>query len=133
MMSLCSDHRSRDQAKHHSPWQPYPASSHFGRLGTFGEHEAYDLSAEHNNAAYLPRGIAHGFFVRSAPAMVVYEVTSEHSPEYDTGIRWDSFGAIWPQSAPVISLRDESLIPFAQFKSPFRFDADMASSKVLKR
>jgi dTDP-4-dehydrorhamnose 3,5-epimerase len=104
------------------------------RIGspTFGEHEAYDLSGEYNNAAYLPRGIAHGFFVRSAPAVVVYHVTSEHTPAHDKGIRWDSFGAKWPQSAPVISLRDESLIPFAQFESPFRFAPDIASSRGLK-
>lgn len=104
------------------------------RIGspTFGEHEGYDLSAEYNNAVYLPRGIAHGFFVRSAPAVVVYHVTSEHTPEHDKGIRWDSFGAKWPQSAPVISLRDESLIPFAQFESPFRFDPPMVPGRGLK-
>ncbi len=89
---------------------------------TFGEHEAYSLSAEHNNAAYLPRGIAHGFLVLSAPAVVMYHVTSQHSPAHDQGIRWDSFGASWLQSAPVVSQRDEALTPFAQFQSPFRFD-----------
>jgi dTDP-4-dehydrorhamnose 3,5-epimerase len=104
------------------------------RIGSpiFGEHEAYDLSAEYNNAAYLPRGIAHGFFVWSAPAVVVYHVTSEHIPEHDKGIRWDTLGAKWPQSAPVISLRDESLVPLAQFESSFRFDPNMASNRGLK-
>jgi dTDP-4-dehydrorhamnose 3,5-epimerase len=90
---------------------------------TYGEHEAYDLRAEYNNAAYLPRGIAHGFFVRAAPAVVVYQVTSEHSPAHDIGIRWDSFGANWPQSRPVVSVRDQAHLPFAQFESPFRYDA----------
>ena len=96
---------------------------------TFGQHEAYDLSAEHYNAAYLPRGMAHGFFVRSAPALVVYQVTSEHSPAHDTGIRWDSFGAEWPQSAPVVSLRDESLALFLSFESPFRFDPELTPKR----
>ena len=91
---------------------------------TFGEHEAYDLRAEFNNAAYLPRGIAHGFIVRSAPAVVVYQVTSEHSPAHDTGVRWDSFGGKWPESQPVVSARDEALTPFAQYESPFRFVPD---------
>ena len=52
------------------------------RIGspTYGEHEAYDLSAEYNNAAYLPRGMAHGFFVRSAPAVVVYELPPNTPP-----------------------------------------------------
>ena len=100
---------------------------------TFGEHEAYELSAEYNNAAYLPRGMAHGFFVRSAPAVVVYQVTSEHSPAHDTGIRWNSFGATWPQSAPVVSVRDEALPPFVQFDSPFRFDPDLLPRSLPQR
>ena len=99
---------------------------------TYGEHEAYELSAEYNNAAYLPSGIAHGFFVRSAPAVVVYQVTSEHSPAHDTGIRWDSFGASWPQSTPVVSTRDEGLTPFQQFKSPFQFDPALVARRKTK-
>jgi dTDP-4-dehydrorhamnose 3,5-epimerase len=99
---------------------------------TYGEYEAFELSAEANNAVYLPRGIAHGFFVRSAPAVVMYHVTSEHSPAHDTGIRWDSFGADWPQTAPVVSKRDEALIPFQQFESPFRF-TEAAAYKTVKR
>jgi len=97
---------------------------------TFGEHESYELSAEYNNAVYLPRGMAHGFLVRSAPSVVVYQVTSEHSPAHDTGIRWNSFGGTWPQSAPVVSVRDEGLIPFEQFESPFRFDPELAQKQM---
>jgi dTDP-4-dehydrorhamnose 3,5-epimerase len=105
------------------------------RIGspTFGEYEAYELSAESNNAAYLPRGMAHGFFVRSAPAVVVYQVTSEHNPVDDRGIRWDSFGAKWPQGSPVISRRDEALIPFLQFESPFQFDPEFVPKKDQRR
>ena len=97
---------------------------------TYGEHESYELSAEYNNAVYLPRGMAHGFLVRSAPSVVVYQVTSEHSPAHDTGIRWNSFGGTWPQSAPVVSVRDEGLIPFEQFESPFRFDPELAQKPM---
>jgi dTDP-4-dehydrorhamnose 3,5-epimerase len=89
---------------------------------TYGECEAFELSAEAHNAVYLPRGIAHGFLVRSAPAVVAYQVTSEHSPAHDTGIRWDSFGAAWPRSSPVISKRDQALMPLEEFQSPFRFE-----------
>jgi dTDP-4-dehydrorhamnose 3,5-epimerase len=94
------------------------------RLGspTFGEYEIYQLSAEHRGAVYLPRGIAHGFWVQAAPSVVVYQVTSEHSPAHDKGIRWDSFGAAWPQSSPLVSARDQGLMPFAGFVSPFHFE-----------
>ena len=77
--------------------------------------------------------MAHGFFVRSAPALVVYEVTSEHSPSHDSGIRWESFGASWPESAPIISARDEALTPLAQFESPFRFERRPATDGVQKK
>ena len=89
---------------------------------TFGEYEAFELSAELNNAVYLPRGMAHGFYARSTPSLVMYHVTSEHSPAHDSGVRWDSFGAKWPVGVPITSVRDEGLIPLAQFESPFRFD-----------
>jgi dTDP-4-dehydrorhamnose 3,5-epimerase len=89
---------------------------------TFGEHEIYQLSAERRNAVYLPRGIAHGFYVLTAPSRVVYEVTSEHSPAHDRGVRWDSFGAAWPHDAPIVSERDQGFADFIQFQSRFRFD-----------
>ena len=94
------------------------------RVGSpsYGQHEVYELSDRFNNAVYLPRGIAHGFYVRFAPSVVVYHVTSEHNPEDDQGIRWNSFGAPWPVVDPVISDRDAGFPSFADFKSPFRFD-----------
>jgi dTDP-4-dehydrorhamnose 3,5-epimerase len=101
------------------------------RLGspTFGEHEVYQLAAETRDAIYLPRGIAHGFFVRKAPSVVVYQVSSEHSPAHDRGIHWDSFGAAWPQGTPVVSPRDQGLTPFARFRSPFRFERSGAPAQ----
>jgi dTDP-4-dehydrorhamnose 3,5-epimerase len=101
------------------------------RIGspTFGEHEVYPLSADRRTAVYLPRGIAHGFRVQTAPSVVVYQVTSEHSSAHDKGIRWDSFGAAWPAGTPLVSQRDERLTPFAQFKSPFRFENGLAGNE----
>jgi dTDP-4-dehydrorhamnose 3,5-epimerase len=98
------------------------------RLGspTFGEHETYQLTAESPAAVYLPRGIAHGFLVREAPSVVVYQVSSEHSPAHDRGIHWNSFGATWLETAPVVSARDQQLMPLAKFTSPFRFDQSAA-------
>ena len=100
---------------------------------TFGEHETFELSEGAHNALYLPRGMAHGFYTRTAPAVVVYQVTSEHSPANDFGVRWDSFGATWPLGEPVISNRDEALIPFQQFESPFHFEQEAALNLASKR
>lgn len=87
---------------------------------TFGEHEVVNLSAETNNAFYLPRGLAHGFYVVRAPAVVMYHVTSEHAPALDSGIAWDSFGASWPDANPLLSQRDAGFQALASFKSPFQ-------------
>jgi dTDP-4-dehydrorhamnose 3,5-epimerase len=91
------------------------------RIGspTYGMHEVYELSTSASNAVYLPRGIAHGFCVRDAPAVMVYHVSSEHDPARDAGIRWNSFGAAWPIENPVVSPRDNSFVSFEEFKSPF--------------
>lgn len=88
---------------------------------TYGKHEIYELSAAASNAVYLPRGIAHGFCVREAPAVMVYHVTSEHDPERDVGIHWNSFGAVWPVDNPVVSARDDSFVRLGAFNSPFTY------------
>ncbi len=88
---------------------------------TFGTFEVYELSHSASNAVYLPRGIAHGFYVRQGPATMVYHVTQEYDPQHDAGIRWDSFDAPWPTENPVISLRDASFTSLADFVSPFVF------------
>jgi dTDP-4-dehydrorhamnose 3,5-epimerase len=91
------------------------------RIGspTYGKHEVYELSSGASNAVYLPRGIAHGFYVREGPAVMVYHVTSEHDAMHDNGIRWDSFGAAWPTDSPVISTRDMGFPCLQEFESPF--------------
>lgn len=90
---------------------------------TFGQHEVYELSSGASNAVYLPRGIAHGFMVRQAPAVMVYHVTSEHDSKRDAGIHWNSFGAAWPFENPVISPRDQTFPALADFESPFQYTA----------
>ncbi len=60
---------------------------------TYGQNEIHELTADANNAVYLPRGIAHGFLVRNGPASILYHVTTEHDPVHDAGILWNSFGA----------------------------------------
>jgi len=95
------------------------------RVGSpsYGQHEVYELSERFHNAIYLPRGIAHGFYVREAPSVVVYHVTTEHSSAHDQGILWNSFGAPWPVNDPILSERDSSFPALDQFESPFRYAA----------
>jgi dTDP-4-dehydrorhamnose 3,5-epimerase len=88
---------------------------------TYGSYAAFELSAETHTAAYLPRGLAHGYYVLEGPACVMYHVSSEYSPSLDAGIRWDSFGFDWPDKDPIISNRDLQFQSMKDFASPFVF------------
>jgi dTDP-4-dehydrorhamnose 3,5-epimerase len=82
------------------------------RTGAFA---VFELSAERHTAAYLPRGMAHGFYVRQAPAVLCYHMTPERAPALETGIAWNSFGAPWPVETPLVSAKDAALPPLSEF------------------
>ncbi len=86
---------------------------------TYGQAIALPLTAESGQALYITAGIAHGFVALEAPALMVYNVTSEYAPSHDAGVRWDSFGFNWGVLAPVMSERDCSFPALADFVSPF--------------
>ena len=86
---------------------------------TYGHHVAFELSENDGAVLYLPPGIAHGFYVRSAGATLLYKVTSEYAPNHDSGIRWNSAGIEWPDESPVVSERDSRLPALKEFDSPF--------------
>lgn len=86
---------------------------------TFGRHESFELEGTRGDSVFVPAGCAHGFYVRSDSATVLYNVSTVYAPSHDTGIRWDSAGIRWPCEAPVISERDAALTPFTDFMTPF--------------
>ena len=86
---------------------------------TYGQPIALPLTSESGQALYLAAGIAHGFVAIEAPALMIYNVTSEYSPTHDTGVRWDSFGFDWSVTDPVISERDRGFSELSDFVSPF--------------
>jgi len=88
---------------------------------TFGEHISVNLSCTMANALYIPAGLAHGFCVTGAEALLYYKLSSVYSPAHDSGIRWDSAEIPWPISDPVLSERDKKLGSFEDFESPFKF------------
>lgn len=93
------------------------------RLGSpsYGNHVCVELSAELGNMVYIPKGMAHGFCSLSDSSTMVYKTSTVHSPQLDSGIRWDSAGIIWPDSTMIISDRDRNLSALADFDSPFRY------------
>jgi dTDP-4-dehydrorhamnose 3,5-epimerase len=90
---------------------------------TFGKCHACHLHGEQANGVYVPEGLAHGFAAMEDDTVLVYLVTSEYSPENDTGVRWDSAGIEWPIGKPIVSDRDRSLTPMVEFVTPFQYRA----------
>lgn len=86
---------------------------------TFGQHELLELNQDNANALYIPVGFAHGFYARTDDAIVLYKVTSVHSPQHDKGILWSSAEIAWPDPKPLISERDSAFPFLANFESPF--------------
>lgn len=86
---------------------------------TYGQHSVVEISSERGNLLYMPRGLAHGFYVRSVIATMVYNVTSAYDAANDTGVLWSSAGINWPDPKPLVSERDARLPPLSGFDSPF--------------
>jgi dTDP-4-dehydrorhamnose 3,5-epimerase len=88
---------------------------------TFGTYQQFILSSEKGNIIYIPTGLAHGFYVLSDNATMIYNVSSVYSPESDRGIHWRSVGIDWPDMNPLISQRDDNFSPLSKFESPFYY------------
>ena len=88
---------------------------------TFGQHRCFELDAQRPSALYIPSGLAHGFYVLSDSALMVYKVTEPYSPDHDLGIRWDSCAIPWQDADPIISSRDSRFPEFKNYQTPFSF------------
>lgn len=80
---------------------------------TFGKWEGVCLSAENKRQIWIPPGFAHGFFVLSDWAEVVYKATEFYAPDWERTLIWnDAQLAIeWPLSEdvqPIVSDKDST-------------------------
>lgn len=77
---------------------------------TFGQWVGIILSAENRQQLWIPAGFAHGFYVLSGSAEVVYKVTDYYAPEWERNILWNDpkIGIEWPITnvAPILSKKD---------------------------
>ena len=78
---------------------------------TFGHWVYQCLSAENHKQLWIPPGFAHGFYVLSESADLLYKCTSYYAPSHDRSVRWDDpdLGIAWPLvsgSAPLLSVKD---------------------------
>jgi len=86
---------------------------------TYGQFDIFRLTADNAKIIYIPPGLAHGFYVVSETAIMMYKVSTVYSPEHDAGIKWNSAGIPWPSKTPVVSKRDSDFLDLSDFKSPF--------------
>ena len=82
---------------------------------TYGESYSLTLSDSNNKSLYIGKGFAHGFLTISDTATMVYMTSTVHNSDYDTGVRWDSFGFEWNVTNPIVSDRDLNMKVFSKF------------------
>jgi dTDP-4-dehydrorhamnose 3,5-epimerase len=76
---------------------------------TYGQWVGEVLSDESREMLWIPKGFAHGFYVLSEFADVVYKTTNYYSPAHERCIRWDdeTLAVKWPLSGePLVSTKD---------------------------
>jgi dTDP-4-dehydrorhamnose 3,5-epimerase len=78
---------------------------------TFGKWVGDYLSAENKKMLWIPAGFAHGFFVISPNAEVLYKATDYYAPQWERSILWDDPGIniAWPlkEITPILSPKDK--------------------------
>jgi dTDP-4-dehydrorhamnose 3,5-epimerase len=80
---------------------------------SFGRWVGEVLSADNKRMLWIPPGFAHGFYVISEWAEVLYKATEYYSPEWERTLVWNDpmVGVRWPFPAgtePVLSSKDAS-------------------------
>jgi dTDP-4-dehydrorhamnose 3,5-epimerase len=80
---------------------------------TFGQWTGHRLSAENHHQLFVPEGFAHGFYVLSASADVIYKCTDIFVSGDDYGILWsdETIKIEWPVSGNVLLSEKDSKNP----------------------
>ncbi len=78
---------------------------------TFGHWVGQKLSADNKLQLWIPVGFAHGFYVLSEWAEIIYKTTDYYAPDWERILLWNdpAIGIEWPLSngqAPILSEKD---------------------------
>ncbi len=89
---------------------------------TFGRWVGVTLSDANRRQLWVPPGFAHGFYVTSESADVIYKCTDYYAPEHDRTLCWDDpdVGVAWPLLeglAPLLSPKDAGGLAFGEAPS----------------
>jgi dTDP-4-dehydrorhamnose 3,5-epimerase len=85
----------------------------------FGKWAGTYLSAENKQQLWVPPGFAHGFYVTSDYAEVLYKTSDYYAPHWERTILWNDpeVGIQWPidmGTSPILSQKDKDGTPLAQ-------------------
>ena len=78
---------------------------------TFGKWVGAVLSSENRNQLWVPPGFAHGFYVMSGRAEILYKATDYYAPQWERSLLWNdpALGIDWPvtgENFPILSGKD---------------------------
>lgn len=78
----------------------------------FGKWAGETLSAEKKDQLWVPPGFAHGFYVTSDKAEILYKATDYYAPQWERCLLWNdpALGIDWPiinGELPILSEKDE--------------------------
>jgi dTDP-4-dehydrorhamnose 3,5-epimerase len=89
---------------------------------SFGKWVGKVLSADNRQQMWIPTGFAHGFYVLSEWANVIYKVTDFYSPEWERTLLWNDpeLGIEWPLNHGIpllISEKDAAGVPLKDIET----------------
>jgi dTDP-4-dehydrorhamnose 3,5-epimerase len=89
------------------------------RSPTFSQWVGLELSAKTKTQLWVPPGFAHGFYVLSDWAEVVYKATDYYAPEWERTLLWNdpALNIPWPIPAgeePILSPKDKLGKPLSE-------------------
>ncbi|MCX8113326.1 MAG: dTDP-4-dehydrorhamnose 3,5-epimerase [Bacteroidia bacterium] len=91
---------------------------------TYKQWYAIEIAADASQLTwlYVPVGFAHGFYVLSEEALVLYKCSAYYEPSLDAGIRWNDpqLSIDWGlKGSPILSEKDAALPLLDEQHNPF--------------
>jgi dTDP-4-dehydrorhamnose 3,5-epimerase len=90
---------------------------------TYGRHFSLELSGENRLQLWIPAGFLHGFSTLEDDTIFTYKVNNYYDKASEIGVIWNDpgLGIDWgiDQNTAVLSPKDELLVNFNDFVSPF--------------